>query len=166
MRIKTPSTSSSCTNNTFVTNELSSFGAAKTRTMILEQDYRFKTTATCWRECMEQLQLSIPDWKPAQKDTLGNRIKKYINKSLTRIFWANNDDIGICYWRNDGKSPVWITEWNQRRHQQFACVQTSPISSRNRCRRLKKALFYSQTRSSVPPKNTLINLLFKSWIRC
>ena len=25
---------------------------------------------------------------------------------------------------------------------------------------------YSQTRSSVPPKNTLMNLLFKSWIRC
>ena len=25
---------------------------------------------------------------------------------------------------------------------------------------------YSQTRSSVPPKNPLMNLLFKSWIRC
>ena len=51
--------------------------------------------------------MSILEWKPAQKDTLENRIKKYINKSLTRIFRANNDDIGICkIWRNDGKSPV------------------------------------------------------------
>ena len=85
--------------------------------MILEQDCRSQTTATYWRECMGQIQLSMPEWKPAQKDNLGNRIKKYINNSLTQIFWANNDDIGIgiCIWRNDGKSPVWITEWNQRR---------------------------------------------------
>ena len=45
----------------------------------------------------------------------GSNKKKYINKSLTRIFRANNDNIGICkIWRNDTKSPVWITEWNQR----------------------------------------------------
>ena len=36
-------------------------------------------------------------------------------KRLGLISRANNDDIGICeIWRNDGKSPVWITEWNQR----------------------------------------------------
>ena len=29
-----------------------------------------------------------------------------------------------------------------------------------------KALNYSQARWSVPPKNTLMNLLFESWIRC
>ena len=35
-------------------------------------------------------------------------------KRLGLIFRANNDDIGICkIWRNDSKSPVWITEWNQ-----------------------------------------------------
>ena len=63
MRSKTPFTSSMCTNNTtFVTNELfSRFGAAQTRTMILEQDCRFQTTTTYWRECMEQIQLSIPE---------------------------------------------------------------------------------------------------------
>ena len=44
--------------------------------MILEQDCRFQTTTTYWRECMEQIQLSIPKRKPAQKDTLENRIKK------------------------------------------------------------------------------------------
>ena len=63
---------------------------------------------------MGQIQLSRPERKPAQKDTPENRIKKYVNKSLTRTFRANNDDVGICkIWRNDGKSPVWITEWNQ-----------------------------------------------------
>ena len=47
MRSKTPFTSSMCTNNiTFVTHELFSFGAAQTRTMILEQDCRFQTTTT------------------------------------------------------------------------------------------------------------------------
>ena len=35
--------------------------------------------------------MSILEWKPAQKDTLENRIKK-IKKILTRIFWANNDE--------------------------------------------------------------------------
>ena len=29
-----------------------------------------------------------------------------------------------------------------------------------------KKSIYSQTRSRVPPKNTLMNLLLKSWIRC
>ena len=33
-------------------------------------------------------------------------------------------------------------------------------------RNYSQTAFYSQTRSSVPPKNTLMNLLFKSWIRC
>ena len=31
---------------------------------------------------------------------------------------------------------------------------------------MKMKIFYSQTRSGVPPKNPLMNLLFKSWIRC
>ena len=31
---------------------------------------------------------------------------------------------------------------------------------------LFKMGYYSQTKSSVPPKNPLMNLLFKSWIRC
>ena len=44
--------------------------------MILEQDCRFQTTTTYWRECMEQIQLSIPEGKPAQKNTLENGIKK------------------------------------------------------------------------------------------
>ena len=89
----------------------------KLRTMILDQDCLFQTTTTYWCECMEKIQLSIPEWKPAQKDTLGNRKKekKNIYESLTRIFRGTRD-IGICkIWRNDSKSPVWITEWKQRR---------------------------------------------------
>ena len=29
--------------------------------MIVEQDCQFQTTTTYWRECMEQIQLSIPE---------------------------------------------------------------------------------------------------------
>ena len=53
MRIKTPSTSSSCTNNTFVTNELFSLELhQEPATMILEQDCRFQTTTTFWLACI------------------------------------------------------------------------------------------------------------------
>ena len=42
--------------------------------------------------------------------------KKIHKQKSSRIFRASNDDIGICkIWRNDSKSPVWITEWKQRR---------------------------------------------------
>ena len=61
--------------------------------MILEQDCWFQTTTTYWRECMEQIQMSIPEY--VSENPPRNRIKKYINKSLTRIFRANNDKIGI-----------------------------------------------------------------------
>ena len=88
--------------------------------MILDQDCLFQTTTAYWCECMEKIQLSIPEWKPAQKDTLGNRKKE--KKTYTKVLpesselCVNNDDIGICkIWRNDSKSPVWITEWKQRR---------------------------------------------------
>ena len=56
--------------------------------------------------------------------------KKHINKSLTRIFRANNDDIGICkIWRNDGKSPVWImAEWNQRRSSTIKEIEEMSLS--------------------------------------
>ena len=43
---------------------------------------------------------------PPRRTLLGIELKKYINKSLTRILWTDNDDIGLCkIWRNDGKSP-------------------------------------------------------------
>ena len=66
---------------------------------------------------------------PPRRTLLRIKLKKYINKSLTRIFRANNDDIGICkIWRNDGKSPVWITEWNQRRSSTIKEIEENDVS--------------------------------------
>ena len=49
-------------------------------------------------------------------------IEKKKKKTYTKVLpesselYVNNDDIGICkIWRNDSKSPIWITEWKQRR---------------------------------------------------
>ena len=60
-RIQTPSTS--CTNNTFVTNELFSFWSCinKNHDTQTRLWHGFQTTTTFWRQCMEQIQLSIPE---------------------------------------------------------------------------------------------------------
>ena len=47
----------------------------------------------------------------------------------------------------------------------FWNLQFYDVSPFNR-NKLIAFISYSQTMSSVPPKNTLMNLLFKSWIRC
>ena len=50
-------------------------------------------------------------------------------KRLSLISRANNDDIGICkIWRNDRKSPVWITEWNQRRSSTIKKIEEMSLS--------------------------------------
>ena len=61
-----------------------------------------------------------PSENPPRRTLLG--IEKKKKKTYTKVLpesselYVNNDDIGICkIWRNDSKSPVWITEWKQRR---------------------------------------------------
>ena len=49
-------------------------------------------------------------------------------KRLGLISRSNNDDIGICkIWRN-GKLPVWITEWNQRRSSTIKEIEEMSLS--------------------------------------
>ena len=61
--------------------------------------------------------------------------KKRKKKTYTKVLpesselYVNNDDIGICkIWRNDSKSPVWITEWNQRQSSTIKEIEEMSLS--------------------------------------
>ena len=113
MRIKTPSTSSSCTNNTFVTYLV--LELHKQEVWYSNKIVGFKPLPLIGVNAWNKYNCRSPSENRPEGHSWESN-KKHINKSLTRIFRANNDDIGICkIWRNDGKSPVWImAEWNQR----------------------------------------------------
>ena len=62
--------------------------------------------------------------KRTPKDVCGEAIKR-----LGLISRANYNDIGICkIWRNDAKSPVWITDWNQRRSSTMKEIEEMSLS--------------------------------------
>ena len=65
---------------------------------------------------------------------------KYINTSLTRFFWANNDDIGICM-----KKWLQVTGLNYRVKPKTIINNQGNWGnvSRSRCRKPKRVLFKS-----------------------